>query len=354
MQPDFSARLLNWYDQYGRKNLPWQQQVTPYRVWLSEIMLQQTQVNTVIPYFEKFTQRLPTISALAQASEDEVLHLWTGLGYYARARNLRKSAQLIKANYQGELPAELTALEALPGIGRSTAGAIMALGFHKQATILDGNVKRLLARYFGISGWPGQTAVARALWEKAETLTPDQRVAEYTQAIMDIGATLCTRSKPQCTNCPFKADCSAHQNGNTADLPGKKPKKKMPVKTTYLLLMENSQGELLLEKRPPNGIWPGLWSFPESATDDPATLLGLFQQYGLEAQTPQALATFRHTFTHFHLEITPLQVKCQQTQHQLREANQKIWYDLAQPVEIGLTRPVTRLMTELKLQRDKS
>jgi A/G-specific adenine glycosylase len=340
----FNDRLLNWFDRHGRKNLPWQQAISPYRVWVSEIMLQQTQVTTVIPYFEKFTHHFPTINTLAEATLDEVLHLWTGLGYYARARNLHKTAGLVSEKYQGEFPDSLDDLMKLPGIGRSTAGAILAIAFNQPATILDGNVKRTLSRYFGIEGWPGNASVANQLWDKAERLTPDTRTADYTQAMMDLGATLCTRTNPACHSCPFHGDCHAHQHDQTDHYPGKKPKKTLPEKSTCMLILENQTGELLLEKRPDQGLWGGLWGFPECRMDEIADVIS---RLGLEPHESELLESFRHTFTHFHLDITPVLVKLNHAD-KVNDSNQQLWYSRDHPIEIGLTHPVTKLIKQLE------
>jgi A/G-specific adenine glycosylase len=339
----FSERLLGWFDQHGRKHLPWQQDVTPYRVWISEIMLQQTQVATVIPYFERFIARFPTVESLAGASDDEVMHLWTGLGYYARARNLHKTAKIIADTRQRTFPATLDELMALPGIGRSTAGAILAIACNRRAPILDGNVKRVLARYFGVEGWPGETRVANELWALAEELTPTERVADYTQAIMDLGATVCIRAEPACLACPFSDGCIARTTGQISQLPGKKPRKEMPIKSTCMLMVENHRGELLLAKRPPQGLWGGLWSLPEC---DPDTIAATLSTYEVNEQT--TLPKFRHTFTHFHLDITPVHVKLRDDHELVSEPNQQCWYSPAAPAEIGLTRPATRLIKQLK------
>ncbi|HAK53672.1 MAG TPA: A/G-specific adenine glycosylase [Gammaproteobacteria bacterium] len=340
----FAPRLLHWFDQFGRKDLPWQHNITPYRVWVSEIMLQQTQVKTVIPYFERFIERFPTVAALADADQDSVLHQWTGLGYYARGRNLHKAALQIVADYNGELPLTVDELCALPGIGRSTAGAIVAICTDQFAVILDGNVKRVLARYLAIDGWPGQTKVANELWENAEALTPQQRVAHYTQAIMDFGATLCTRTKPDCPNCPFTSDCKAHLDSRIEFYPGKKPTKSLPTKTTCMLVITNDHSEVMLEKRPPAGLWGGLWSFPET---DLAGVDRYLADSFVISQTKESMAPFRHTFTHFHLEITPIHIHAA-ARDRVHESDNLLWYSLTQPPAIGLTRPVTRIIDSLE------
>jgi A/G-specific adenine glycosylase len=337
---DFARRLLAWFDLHGRKDLPWQQAISPYRVWVSEIMLQQTQVKTVIPYFERFMARFPGVLDLAEASQDEVLHHWTGLGYYARARNLHKTAMLVVDEYGGEMPLTVEALETLPGIGRSTAGAIVSICSGSRAAILDGNVKRVLARHYAIEGWPGSTATLKALWAKAEELTPSERVADYTQAIMDLGATVCTRSSPACEQCPMHETCIALADDCIAELPGKKPKKDLPVRQTTMLVIE-SGSSVLLEQRPPKGLWGGLWSFPEAA--DPEAYL---QTHNLSALSIESMPSFRHTFTHFHLDIDVVRIVTTGHDNAVREANRFCWYDRNNPPALGLTRPVTRLLAD--------
>ena len=337
----FAPQLLEWFDRHGRKNLPWQTDINAYRVWVSEIMLQQTQVATVTPYYERFMQRFPNVNALAEAQQDDVLHLWTGLGYYARARNLHKAAKLVTEQYNGEFPASQSELEALPGIGRSTAGAILAIAFKQHATILDGNVKRVLARYFAVSGWPGKTAVANTLWTHAEQLTPKHRTADYTQAIMDLGATLCVRSRPLCDLCPVATACQARLANEVQLYPGRKPKSEKPTKQTIMLIVENELGELLLEQRPSSGLWGGLWSFPECAEEE----LNSHPPTTEKKHKMETLAPFRHTFTHFHLDITPVRVFIN-SRDRVTEAKQ-LWYSLAAPEAIGLTRPVTKLLERL-------
>jgi A/G-specific adenine glycosylase len=343
---DISARVLDWFDQHGRKNLPWQRDISPYRVWISEIMLQQTQVATVIPYFERFMQALPTLQALAAASEDAVLHLWTGLGYYSRARNLRRAAQLICAQHGGELPADVEQLSALPGIGRSTAGAIIAIAHRQRAAILDGNVKRVLARFHAVEGWPGQTAVAKTLWQYAESHTPTARVADYTQAMMDLGATLCTRAKPACPLCPLSADCRAHNEGRPHDYPGKKPAKTLPVKGTQMLIISTGQGEILLEKRPPTGIWAGLWIFPQAEPGtDPIAFCR--ERLGLDTTLVERWQGYRHTFSHYHLDIEPVRLQIDRPPATVMEAGRLLWYNPDQPAAVGLAAPVQKLLRKL-------
>ncbi|MCR8923027.1 A/G-specific adenine glycosylase [Dasania sp. GY-MA-18] len=342
---NFSLAVLKWFDQHGRKDLPWQHNITPYRVWVSEIMLQQTQVATVIPYFERFMAQLPTVQDLAQASEDEVLHLWTGLGYYSRARNLHKSAQIVCNELRGEFPSDVASLCELPGIGRSTAGAISAIAFGQVAAILDGNVKRVLARCYAIAGWPGKGDVLKALWHQAEALKPTKRIADYTQAMMDLGATLCTRSKPQCERCPLQQHCLAYAQQNQADYPGKKPKKALPVKATCMLILENEQGELLLEKRPNSGIWGGLWIFPQLETPQHIDQ-HLADEKLITLDKQQQWPSYRHTFSHYHLDITPVHIKVRAHSQQVAE-RQQLWYNRAQPANVGLAAPIKKLLAQL-------
>jgi A/G-specific adenine glycosylase len=338
----FADRLLVWFDEHGRKHLPWQQDISPYRVWVSEIMLQQTQVTTVIPYFEKFMARFPIVNALAEAEQDEVLHHWTGLGYYARARNLHKTAQIITEQYNAEFPDTQQELEALPGIGRSTAGAIRAIAHKQHASILDGNVKRVLARYEAIPGWPGKPAVANELWVIAESLTPANRTADYTQAIMDLGATLCVRSRPLCDLCPMTDDCKARANHAVDQYPGKKPTTIKPEKSTCMLIIENDASEVLLKQRPQTGLWGGLWSFPECEEAELEETLDQLAAWGDITR----LGQFRHTFTHFHLDITPVHVKLKKLQDHVSEKG-SLWYSLKDPQSVGLTRPVTKIIESL-------
>lgn len=341
----FSKAVLAWFDEHGRKHLPWQQNITPYRVWLSEIMLQQTQVATVIPYFERFTERYPSVQALAAAPIDDVLHLWTGLGYYARARNLHKCAQQVADTYSGEFPDTVEQLASLPGIGESTAGAIVSIAFQKHATILDGNVKRVLARYHAIDGWPGQSGPLKALWAVAREHTPKARCNDYTQAMMDLGATLCTRTKPACEVCPLGDGCVARATGRQLDYPGKKPKKDKPVKSTYLLMLRAPGGELLLEQRPASGIWGGLWSFPEQPLSaDLQAECAL--RYGKPARV-ELWDSYRHTFSHYHLDITPAYIELAQAPARVMEAGQSLWYNVHQPQSVGLAAPVKRLLEKL-------
>lgn len=340
---EFQRRLLDWFDQYGRHDLPWQSPRSAYRVWVSEIMLQQTQVATVIPYFERFMARFPTLEALASAPQDEVLHLWTGLGYYARARNLHKAAQLTVAQHGAELPSEsVDALTALPGIGRSTAGAIVAQSTGQRAAILDGNVKRSLTRLHALPGWPGKPAVEQKLWALAEYYTPSARLADYTQAIMDFGATLCKRSKPDCLSCPFDDVCLAYAQGEPQRYPESKPKKALPTRQTIMLMLSDSQGRVWLEKRPPSGLWGGLWSLPQF--DKHSELNDWLEDHAVNPARGSTSPSFYHTFSHFRLEITPQPVTCDRLGG-IRESG--VWYDINDPPALGLAAPVKALLSQL-------
>jgi A/G-specific adenine glycosylase len=344
---DFSSALLAWFDQYGRKHLPWQQGRTPYSVWISEIMLQQTQVNTVIPYYYKFMLRFPTVQDLAAAPEDTVLHHWTGLGYYARARNLHKTAQLISTAHGGVFPSTVDALSELPGIGRSTAGAILSLGSGKRAVILDGNVKRVLTRVFCISGWPDQPKVQEKLWRIADDCTPQERCSDYTQAIMDLGATLCSRTRPACGLCPLNHLCQAYASNRIDEFPERKARKELPVKATYMLIFhDQEQSRVLLEKRPPQGIWGGLWSFPES-DDISAFDASLSGQLLTDSNDLQRWSPLRHTFSHYHLDITPVLIPLDKRHISVMENERWHWYDLRRPDEVGLAAPVKKLLEKL-------
>lgn len=342
---DFSTALLTWFDQHGRHDLPWQQSRTAYRVWISEIMLQQTQVTTVIPYFQRFMHAFPTLNHLAQAPIDAVLHLWSGLGYYARARNLHRAAQQIAQHHGGEFPRDFDAVTALPGIGRSTAGAILAQAFDQHVPILDGNVKRVLTRYHAIAGWPGQKTVENQLWEYAVRYTPAQRVADYTQAIMDLGATLCTRSAPRCVDCPVQVSCLAHNQSQVSAYPQRKPRKTLPVRHTRMLLLSHDQVHLLMQHRPPVGIWGGLWSFPECPAEQ--DLHHWCQsQLQITIESTKTLPILRHSFSHFHLDIEPVHAQVAGHAMGVMDSEQLIWYNTQQPDARGLPTPVQTLLTQ--------
>jgi A/G-specific adenine glycosylase len=343
---DFAQRVLHWFDRHGRHDLPWQQEPTPYRVWVSEIMLQQTQVATVIPYYQRFMQRFATVAALAEAPVDDVLHHWSGLGYYARARNLHAAARQVMDRHGGEFPERIEALQALPGIGRSTAGAILSLALDQPQPILDGNVKRVLARHFAIAGWPGQTKVLNRLWDLSAALTPARRTGHYNQAMMDLGATVCTRGKPACDRCPLAASCAAYAAGAQRDYPGARPRKALPVRSVRMLLVRDPAGAILLERRPPTGIWGGLWGLPEIDADgDPVAWCRDVLQCAVA--DPRPLAPRRHTFTHFHLEIEPFEILLNAPGCAIMEADRRLWYNALNPQSVGLAAPVARLLAEL-------
>ncbi len=351
MTPNFSSRIIDWYHIHGRKTLPWQLDKTPYKVWISEIMLQQTQVATVIPYYEKFMARFTDINTLANADQDEVLHHWTGLGYYARARNLHKAAQILRDEYQGKFPTEIEDVIALPGIGRSTAGAVLSLSLGQHHPILDGNVKRVLARHGAISGWPGQKAVEQALWQLSESYTPKEGITYYNQAMMDLGSSICTRSKPSCGQCPVAIDCQAQLQGRQSEFPGKKPKKTIPAKSAFMLVLEHDD-QVWLIKRPPAGIWGGLWCFPQYDTEQEA--IDMLDQGQYQIANQQALPGFRHTFSHFHLDVQPILVRLkQQSQHQVMEPKQTLWYNIEQPSKVGLAAATERILASLEPQMIK-
>lgn len=373
----FNERLLEWFDEYGRKHLPWQQNKTRYSVWISEIMLQQTQVNTVIPYYQAFIQKFPTVTDLANAPQDEVLHLWTGLGYYARARNLHKAAQRVRDEFGGVFPDDFDDVLSLSGIGRSTAAAVLSLADNQAYVILDGNVKRVLARYFAVEGWPGNKKVEDTMWEMAESLKAEPsdsksaRYNDYTQAIMDLGATLCKRSKPNCEECPLQTHCLAFAQGRQQELPHKKPKKTIPTKYTHMLI-PFVNGSVLMHKRPSSGIWGGLWGFYESAE----IINSLDERHSLPVQLQSLLANnkghvkalepFIHTFSHFHLHISPLLIELdnavvesgEQNIHdsaklQVQEAkpqneHEASWFNIHEASKVGLAAPTVKICKQIQ------
>lgn len=343
----FSQAALGWFDEYGRKSLPWQQNATPYRVWISEIMLQQTQVATVIPYYQRFMQSFPTIGALAQASQDDVLDHWTGLGYYARGRNLHKSARAVMERFNGELPTTIEELEQLPGIGRSTAGAIVSLGAGGWAPILDGNVKRVLCRHYTVDGWHGQTAVQKQLWRLAEQLTPQSRTGNFNQAMMDLGATVCTRSNPNCMACPLNTTCRAFALGTPSNWPHRKPVKDKPKRQCWMLVaVESAQGHILLEKRPQTGVWGGLWSLPQFDSQDEMSRYVANLHRGEAAL--EKLGPIEHTFTHFHLTIYPLIAHVDKREcDAVMDTDQRVWYKHGDTPG-GFAAPVAKLLDSLK------
>lgn len=348
MSPEqFQQQLFIWFDIHGRKDLPWQQDINPYRVWVSEIMLQQTQVAAVIDYFNRFMDRFPNVYRLAEAELDEVLQYWAGLGYYARARNLHKTAHIVTGN-GGEFPQTVDELSALPGIGQSTAGAILSIAFGQSQPILDGNVKRVLARFHAVYGWTGNAKVSGQLWQISRQYTPTERCGAYTQAMMDLGATLCTRSNPHCSICPVAAGCTAKKLELVSQLPEPKPRKELPIKQIYFLLLQDSQQRILLNRRPPIGIWGGLWSLLEF--DDPTKLHDWALCRDMKITEPKPLATRRHTFSHYHLDYTPLIATAENHTNSVMEADNAVWYKHNEIHSLGLPTPIKRLLQDINLE----
>jgi A/G-specific adenine glycosylase len=331
----FTEQLIAWQKVAGRHELPWQNTRDPYRIWLSEIMLQQTQVSTVMPYYQRFLNSFPDVRALAEAPIEAVIEHWAGLGYYARARNLHHCAQQIVAMYGSNFPDSVELLAELPGIGRSTAAAIAAFSFGRCAAILDGNVKRVLCRQFGIDGFPGATAVDRQLWALAESLLPAGDIEVYTQGLMDLGATLCTRSKPRCADCPVATGCVARRDGRQAELPTAKLRAKTPEKSASFVLLSDGK-RLLLERRPPSGLWGGLLVPPEGEPDQVASRLGL--QLGSQEKLP----ALKHTFTHFKLTLEPVVCRIEPHAH-LGEAGLE-WVDIDKAADAGVPTPIRKLI----------
>jgi A/G-specific adenine glycosylase len=333
--------LLAWHDVAGRHDLPWQRDRTPYRVWVSEVMLQQTQVATVIGYFERFMQRFPDVGALADAPVDAVLHLWTGLGYYARARNLHRAAQQVRDVHGGVFPADFESVAALPGIGRSTAGAILALSLDQSHPILDGNVRRVLSRLFAVPGRTGERAFEEQLWRLSTSLTPQQNAAQYTQAVMDLGATLCTRRQPRCAQCPLQVRCAANATGKQHDFPASRKPLKRSLREVWMLFMRRGDGSIRLLQRPAAGIWGGLWAPPEFATR--ADLLASLESCA--SQLAHAGAPVPHAFTHFDLLIHPVWVRVA-APSAVADAADALWYNAARPAPVGLPAPILQLLQD--------
>uniref|UniRef100_Q31JF7 Adenine DNA glycosylase n=1 Tax=Hydrogenovibrio crunogenus (strain DSM 25203 / XCL-2) TaxID=317025 RepID=Q31JF7_HYDCU len=345
---EFSQTLLEWFDRSGRHDLPWQQNKTPYRVWVSEIMLQQTQVQTVIPYYERFMKAFPSVEALAQASQEEVLSHWSGLGYYARGRNLLKAAQIVVDELQGKFPQDLEGMMALPGIGRSTAGAVLSIASQQRHPILDGNVKRVLCRYDAVESWSGEKQTEAMLWQRANELTPEQRFDDYTQAIMDLGATLCTRSKPKCEACPVQKNCQAWRLDRVSDFPYPKPKKAKPTRETAMMIFLNENRQLFLQQRPQKGIWGGLWSLPEMPLDPLETLI----KSKVETLCDERLnlikwPLFKHTFSHYHLMIHPFFLDKVSSIKMEGE-----WFTVSEALTKGLPAPIRKLINQLENSND--
>ena len=347
--PAFAVPLLAWFDRHGRHGLPWQHPRTPYRVWLSEIMLQQTQVATVVPYFLRFVEAFPTLPDMAAASTDAVMAHWAGLGYYARTRNLHAAARRCVELHGGELPRDFEALHALPGIGRSTAGAILAQAWGDRFPILDGNVKRVLARWHGVAGWPGTPAVEKRLWTLAEAHVaevPDGRMADYTQAQMDFGATQCTRAAPACLTCPVRDGCAALREGLVDALPTPRPGKVLPEREAVALLLENARGELLLQRRPPTGIWASLWTLPQAETG--AELRQWFElEIDGDYDAAEELPTIVHTFSHYRLHLQPRRLRRVAPRDRVGDNEAQRWVARAELASLGLPAPIRRLLEAL-------
>ncbi len=340
---DFAGRLRAWFDRHGRHDLPRQHPRTPYRVWLAEIMLQQTQVRTVMPYFQRFVAAFPDLPALAAASLDQVLGQWSGLGYYARARNLHAAARLCMELHGGDLPRDFDALHALPGIGRSTAGAILAQAWGERFPILDGNVKRVLARYHGVAGWPGLPAVEKQLWTMAEGHLPRARLADYTQAQMDFGATLCTRADPACILCPVHTGCAALHEGRVQELPTPRPGKPLPERQALVLWVEDARGAVLMQRRPPTGVWASLWSLPEAADSTDARHWFDAHLRG-DYEAGEDLAEIPHGFTHYRLRLQPRRWRALAARAAVRDNADLRWIPRAELAALGLPAPICRLL----------
>mgnify|MGYP001598680610 CR=1 FL=1 len=345
----FASRLVVWQRKHGRHDLPWQG-ADVYRVWLSEVMLQQTQVGTVIPYFQRFVAAFPNIELLAAATQEHVLSHWSGLGYYARGRNLHRAAQIIVRENQGVFPQQFEQIQKLPGVGRSTAAAICALAYHEGRAILDGNVKRLLSRFCGIEGWPGDNKVQEQLWQLAEKLMPQTDIAIYTQSLMDLGATLCTRSRPKCVLCPVQSDCSALQTDRVTELPAARPRKLLPQKqATFLLIMVGN--EILLEKRPDSGIWGGLWCPPQF--EDEIGAKDWFEKNALQASESQRLEKFTHTFSHFKLRISPLFIRLQNKPKRVDKYAAE-WLEMEAVLSAAIPTPVKKMLGKIYQRQGKT
>jgi len=347
---ELASSVLDWFDRYGRHDLPWQRDPTPYRVWVSEIMLQQTQVGVVIPYFERFMASFPTLADLAAAELDAVLAHWSGLGYYARGRNLHRAAVLIRERHDGVFPDDFTAVERLPGIGRSTAGAILSLAFGQRHPILDGNVKRVLTRVFGVDGWPGQSAVLAELWRLAEYCLPQTRAGAYNQGMMDLGAKLCTRTKPDCARCPLAEGCIARLTGRQRELPKPRPRRDLPTRTVTLLAILDPSDAILLERRPPAGIWGGLWGLPETgvpASDVESIADWCHLQLGVRPKRVERLAERLHTFSHHHLRIEPVRIELGAFPSQVRDRADWYWATGDRLGKLGLPAPIAQILAAL-------
>ncbi|PCJ17520.1 MAG: A/G-specific adenine glycosylase [Gammaproteobacteria bacterium] len=344
----FSSDVIDWQKKHGRKNLPWQKNRNAYRVWVSEIMLQQTQVATVIPYYQRFMAVFPSLTELANAPQDQVLQLWTGLGYYARARNMHKTAQLLVAEQQGQWPQDLQALIDLPGIGRSTAGAILSLGMNKKGVILDGNVKRVLARYHCVEGWPDSSKTNKLLWGHAETYTPNRGSKTFNQGMMDLGASLCSKKAPQCSLCPLQQRCEAFATHSQEQFPHTKPKVKLPQKTTSMLMIIRNKNQVLLQQRPPQGIWGGLWGFPECDVQDQASIEEhCVSQLGVKVDVLSTWRPIKHTFSHFQLTISPIELSYKRSRNQISESSPSVWHHFNETPSFGVATPIKKILAKL-------
>jgi len=346
---DFASSLITWQKMHGRHDLPWQNTSDPYAIWVSEIMLQQTQVSSVIGYYRKFMQRFPNIASLALATQEDVLQHWSGLGYYSRARNLHHAATIIMEQYHGDFPQDFAIIQTLPGIGRSTAAAIASFAFNQIQTILDGNVKRVLARHFLVEGWPSSPKVEKDLWRLAEELLPEQDMVAYTQGLMDLGATLCSRSKPQCSNCPLMKTCAAYQHNRVTELPTPKPRKVIPEKFTTMLILQHGD-EVLLEKRPPTGIWGGLWSFPETDVKLGFETI-ILNQFAMIAETSQPLPALSHAFTHFKLHIQPQPMQVLTVSPNICEPKY-VWLSIDDAIGAAISTPIRKILHSLQKLQD--
>ncbi len=345
MQSEFSSRVIAWQKSSGRHDLPWQNTRDPYAIWVSEIMLQQTQVTTVIPYYQRFMSRFPALKALANADEQDVLAAWSGLGYYARGRNLHRAARIIRDEHAGSFPRELAGVMSLPGIGPSTAGAICVFAFGQTHPILDGNAKRVLARRFGVHGYPGDRNVETELWALSNSLLPDREIESYTQGLMDLGASVCARSRPACVQCPLAGGCIALREQLVDSLPAPKPRKERPHRRTKMLILWDGQ-EVLLERRPPVGIWGGLWCFPEGDHPVEECVTACVQRFGVECERISPLAFVEHGFTHFKLTIEPYLLQVSRKAGGVTEPG-ALWLTLGDASAAALPAPVRELLASL-------
>ncbi len=352
---DFANRLITWQKIHGRHDLPWQTKLNqapdPYAIWVSEIMLQQTQVAAVITYYSKFMKRFPSIASLANASQDEVLQHWSGLGYYSRARNLHNAAVTIMDEHNGQFPQDFEMIQTLSGIGRSTAAAIASLAFNQAQTILDGNVKRVLTRHFLVEGWPSAPKVEKELWKLAEGLLPEQGMVAYTQGLMDLGATLCTRSKAKCTECPLNSNCEALKQQRVQELPTPKPRNAIPEKHITMLILRHGD-EVMLEKRPSTGIWGGLWSFPEVEIGDDIGAI-MLSRFGAVAKQDITLPTLIHTFTHFKLHIQPQPIHIINPRTNICEPGQ-MWINIEDAISAAIPSPIRKILLSLQINQHQN